>query len=163
MAPIKVRHTWSCSRASYRMLSPYVDTILDHPTVDAMHVHPSRDNASFDRPINFQTQQRPSTHAHACTRQSTRSPGPPRQEGLFPFSAMPCRREILIRDSHCYSSSRMIPQRRSPCPISNSRSCRRHIHPSIASWITCPWAPLHPELFCLTLPLKVNLVVRIYC
>ena len=124
-----------------------MDTILDHPTVDAMHVHPSRDNASSHRTIHFQTQQRLFAHTDTRPRQSTRFPrAPPRQEGPLLFSIIPCPREILTH--LCYSFSRTTPQRHSPSPILNSRSCRKHIRPSIASrhWITCTWAPLLPEL-----------------
>ena len=62
------------------------------------------------------------------------------------FFSQRCRVLGLTHDLHCYSSSRTTPQKRSPCPISNSRSGQKHIHPSIASrhWITCTYAPLRP-------------------
>ena len=141
-----------------------VETILDHPTVDAIHVHPSRDNTSSDRPINFQAQQRLFTHTYSRTRQTSCFPGTSPRQGLF--LSHRCHVLGLTHDPHCYSSSRTTPQRRSPCRISNSRSCQKHIHPSIASrhWITCTYATLRPEWLCLTLSLsKVKLVVRTYC
>ncbi|KAF8549338.1 hypothetical protein OG21DRAFT_606273 [Imleria badia] len=99
------------------VLTLCVDTIMDHATVDAMHVHHCRDNASSDHPIT-------SSDSTAAIR-----------EYLYTSQAI----HLLSGGSFSSrSSSPTTPQRRSQCPISNSQYCQKHVHLSTVfrHWIT---------------------------